>query len=168
LGILPEQITDIEKTRKETTHLTIHAPIGGVVVEKNVREQQYVKEGDMLYRIAELDPIWLYLDIYEYDLGWIRYGQPVDVTVEAYPGEVFHGTVVFIDPYLNDASRTVKVRVNLKNPDYRLKAAMYASAVIHASAGGWNTNRQVWRKYICPMHPEAVADGGTLVFAEWP
>ena len=130
LGILPEQIEQIEQSRQVTAHLTVYAPIGGVIIEKNVREQQYVSEGDMLYRIAELDPIWLYLDVYEYDLGWIRYGQSVDVSVEAYPGEVFAGTVVFIDPFLNDQTRTVKVRVNLKNPGYRLKPAMYASAVI--------------------------------------
>ena len=72
------------------------------MIEKNIQEQQYVKEGDILYRIAELDPIWLYLDIYEYDLAWIRRGQSVDVTVEAYPGEIFHGTIVFIDPFLDD------------------------------------------------------------------
>jgi Cu(I)/Ag(I) efflux system membrane fusion protein len=160
LGILPEQIAEIEQTRRENTHLTIFAPIGGVVIEKNVREQQYVKEGDMLYRIAELDPIWLYLDIYEYDLGWIRYGQKVDVTVEAYPGEVFQGTIMFIDPFLNDETRTVKVRVNLKNPDYRLKAAMYASAVIHVGvrADGTPEPTGLEGKFTCPMHPEVVAD----------
>ena len=79
---------------------------------------------------AELDPIWLYLDIYEYDMGWVRYGQAVDVTLEAYPGETFHGTVTFIDPYLDDTTRTIKVRVNLPNPDRRLKPAMYATAAI--------------------------------------
>jgi Cu(I)/Ag(I) efflux system membrane fusion protein len=160
LGILPEQIAEIEKTRRETTHLTIYAPIGGVVVEKNVREQQYVKEGDMLYRIAELDPIWLFLNIYEYDLGWIRYGQSVDVTVEAYPGDVFRGTIVFIDPFLNDQTRTVNVRVNLKNPDYRLKPAMYASAVVHVRlrADGAPEPTGMEGKYICPMHPEVVSD----------
>jgi Cu(I)/Ag(I) efflux system membrane fusion protein len=114
----------------------------------------------MLYRIAELDPIWLYLDIYEYDLAWIRYGQPVEVTVEAYPGEVFGGTIVFIDPFLNDETRTVKVRVNLKNPDYRLKPAMYATAAIHVQLRSDGTPRPsgLEGKFICPMHPEIVRD----------
>ncbi|MGD9856581.1 MAG: efflux RND transporter periplasmic adaptor subunit [Planctomycetaceae bacterium] len=160
LGLLPEQIAEIEKSRQVTTHLTIYAPIGGVVVEKNVREQQYVKEGDMLYRIAELDPIWLYLDIYESDLGWIRYGQTVDVAVEAYPGERFQGTVVFLDPYLDDETRTVKVRVNLKNGDYQLKPAMYASAAIHVRlrTDGTPEPTGLEDKFICPMHPEVVAE----------
>lgn len=160
LGILPEQIEEMEKSRKETTHLTIYAPIGGVVIEKNIREQQYVSRGDMLYRIAELDPIWLYLDAYESELAWVRFGQFVDVTVEAYPGETFRGTVVFIDPFLNDETRTVKVRVNLKNSDYKLKPAMYASATIRVRLRPDGTPQPTGLegKYICPMHPEIVRD----------
>lgn len=160
LGILPDQLTQIEKSRKTSTHLTIYAPIGGTVIEKTIRAGQYVKEGDMLYRIADLDPIWLYLDVYEYDLGWVRYGQPVDVTLEAYPAETFRGVVVFIDPYLDDRSRTVKVRVNLKNPDRRLKPAMYASALIRVRLlpNGTPEPTGLEGKFICPMHPEIVQD----------
>jgi Cu(I)/Ag(I) efflux system membrane fusion protein len=171
LGILPEQIAAIEKNRQVTPHLRIFAPIGGVVIEKNIKEQQYVKEGDTLYRIAELDPIWLYLDIYEYDLAWIRRGQPVDVTVEAYPGEVFQGTTVFIDPFLDDRTRTVKVRVNLRNPDNRLKPAMYATAVIRVRlrADGTPAPTGLEGKYICPMHPEVVQDApGKCPICEMP
>src|SRR5262249_43108584 len=78
LGILPGQLAEIEKSRETSTHLTVYAPMGGTVIEKNVRAGQYVKEGDPLYRIADFDPIWLFLDVYEYDLAWVRYGQPVD------------------------------------------------------------------------------------------
>ncbi|MEX2306187.1 MAG: efflux RND transporter periplasmic adaptor subunit [Pirellulales bacterium] len=160
LGILPEQVAEIENQRQVKRNLTIYAPIGGVIIEKNVRDQQYVQKGEMLYRIAELDPIWLYLDIYEYDLAWIRYGQPVEVSVEAYPGETFGGTIVFIDPFLNDESRTVKVRVNLKNPGYRLKPAMYATAAIHVrlQSDGTPQPTGLEGKFICPMHPEIVRD----------
>lgn len=160
LGILPEQLAEIEKSRRPSTHLTIYAPIGGTVIEKTVRAGQYVREGDQLYRIADLDPIWLYLDVYESDLAWVRYGQAVDVTLEAYPGEVFRGTVVFIDPYLDDKTRTVKVRVNLKNPDRKLKPAMYASALIRARlrADGTPEPTGLEGKYICPMHPEVIQD----------
>ncbi|MCI0683745.1 MAG: efflux RND transporter periplasmic adaptor subunit [Gemmataceae bacterium] len=160
LGILPEQIQAIEKSRKRATHLTIYAPIGGTVIEKSVRVGQYVKEGDVLYRIADLDPIWLYLDIYEYDLGWVRFGQPVDVTLEAFPGETFRGTVAFIDPFLNERTRAVKVRVNLKNSERRLKPGMYASAAIEVRIrpDGTPAPTGLEGKYICPMHPEVVRD----------
>lgn len=160
-GILPGQTTEIEKSREAKTHLTVYAPIGGTVIEKSVRVGQYVKEGDPLYRIADLDPIWLYLDVYESDLAWVRYGQAVDVGVEAYPGEPFRGTVVFIDPFLDDKTRTVRVRVNLKNPERKLKPAMYASAVIRARLrpDGSAEPTGLEGKYICPMHPEVVKDG---------
>lgn len=160
LGILPGQIAEIEKSKEVKTHLTVYAPIGGTVIEKTVRAGQYVKEGDPLYRIADLDPIWLYLDVYEYDLAWVRYGQQVDVTLEAYPGEQFRGTVTFIDPFLDDKSRTVRVRVNLKNPDRKLKPAMYASAVIRARlrSDGSAELTGLEGKYICPMHPEVIRD----------
>src|SRR5262249_52933239 len=120
-GMLPRQIKEIEASGKAPTHLTIYAPLGGTVVEKAVRPGQYVKEGDVLYRIAELDPLWLYLDVYEYDLAWVRFGQPAQVTVEAYPGEVFDGRVVFLDPFLDDRTRSVKARVNLPNPQGKLR-----------------------------------------------
>ncbi|HEX6987657.1 MAG TPA: efflux RND transporter periplasmic adaptor subunit, partial [Planctomycetaceae bacterium] len=131
-GLTSEQIAEIEKSREPKTHLTVYSPLAGTVIEKNVRLGQYVEEGDLLYRIADLGTMWLYLELYEPDVGWVRYGQGVDVTLEAYPGETFRGTVVFIDPFLNDQTRTVRVRVNLPNPDGRLKAGMYATATIRA------------------------------------
>jgi Cu(I)/Ag(I) efflux system membrane fusion protein len=160
LGILPEQLAEIERTRKSSTDLTIYAPIGGTVIEKNVRAGQYVNAGDMLYRIADLDPIWLYLDIYEFDVPWVRFGQGVEVTLEAYPAETFRGVVTFIDPFLDDKTRTVKARVNLKNPDRKLKPAMYASALIRVGllADGTPEPIGLEGKYICPMHPEIVRD----------
>ncbi len=159
-SISPEQIAEIEKSGKARINLTIHAPIGGTVIEKSVREGQYVKEGDMLYRIADLDPIWLYLDIYEYDLGWVRLGQKVEVAVEAYSGEAFPGTITFLDPFLDDKSRTVKARVNLPNPQKKLRPAMYASASIRVKlrADGTPEPTGLEGKYLCPMHPEVVKE----------
>jgi Cu(I)/Ag(I) efflux system membrane fusion protein len=158
LGILDEQIAEIENSRKTTTHLTIYAPIGGTIIEKDVRVGQYVSAGDQLYRIADFDPIWLYLNIYEYDVAWVRFGQPVEVTLEAFPGETFSGSVMFIDPFLDDATRTIRVRVNLKNPDLHLKPQMYASATIRVPlrADGSPAPTGLEGKYICPMHPEIV------------
>ncbi|MDA1018406.1 MAG: efflux RND transporter periplasmic adaptor subunit [Planctomycetota bacterium] len=159
-GLLPEQIAEIEKSRKLQTHVTIYSPLAGTVIEKNVRLGQYVKEGDQLYRIAELDPIWLYLELYEYDIAAVRYGQPVDVALEAFPGETFKGIVTFIDPFLDDRTRTVKVRVNLKNPDRKLKAGMYASATIRVRllSNGVAAPTGLEGKFSCPMHPELIQD----------
>jgi membrane fusion protein, copper/silver efflux system len=98
--------------------------------------------------------------VYEYDLAWVRYGQVAEVTLEAYPGEAFRGVVTFIDPFLDDKTRTVKVRVNLKNPERKLKPAMYAAARIRARlrADGSPEPTGIEGKNICPMHPEVVRD----------
>lgn len=160
LGILPEQIAEIEKSRKTTTDLTIFAPIGGTVIEKDVRLGQYVNAGDQLYRIADLDALWLFLSIYEFDLGWVRFGEQVEVTVEAFPGETFRGMVTFIDPFVDDATRAVRVRVNLPNPDRRLKPQMYAAATIRVGVRSDGTPEPTGLegKYVCPMHPEIIQD----------
>ncbi len=159
-GILPDQIAEFERTRQPREHVTLYAPIPGTVIEKNVRVGQYVQEGDLLYRIAELDPIWLYLDIYEYDIAWVRYGQSVEVALEALPGEIMRGMATFIDPYLNESTRTVKVRVNLPNREQRLKPGMYASATIRVrlEADGSAAATGLEGKYACPMHPEVIQD----------
>lgn len=159
-GLTPQQITEIEQKGAPRTHLTIFSPLGGTVIEKNVRLGQYVEEGDSLYRIADLEVMWLYLELYEYDVGWIQYGQPADVVLEAYPGETFRGTVVFIDPFLNEETRTVRVRVNLPNPAGRLKAGMYATAAIRAPllADGSPAPTGLEGKFFCPMHPEVVSE----------
>jgi Cu(I)/Ag(I) efflux system membrane fusion protein len=158
LGILDAQIGEIEKTRKPTTHLTIFAPIGGTVIEKNVRVGQYLDTGDPVYRIADLDPIWLYLNIYEFDVAWIRFGQAVDVQFEAFPGETFGGSIMFIDPFLDDATRTIRVRVNIKNPERLLKPQMFATATIHVRLrpDGSPVPTGLEGKFVCPMHPEVM------------
>lgn len=159
-GILPAQIAEIEQNRQPRDHVTLYAPIRGTVIEKDVRVGQYVNEGDLLYRIADLDPIWLYLDVYEYDIAWVRYGQTVDVSLEALPGETIRGMVTFIDPFLNESTRTVRVRVNLPNPYRRLKPGMYASATIRVrlNADGSASPSGLEGKFVCPMHPEVIQD----------
>jgi Cu(I)/Ag(I) efflux system membrane fusion protein len=142
------------------THLTINAPISGTVIHKKALEGMYVKMGDQIYTIADLSRVWLYLDIYEYDLAWIKYGQMVEVTTEAYPGEVLEGRIVFVDPFLDEKTRTVKVRVNVPNPEGTLKPGMYANAYIKVKVGtgGQVEMADLAGKYIGPMHPEIVQD----------
>lgn len=158
LGILDDQIREIEASRKPTTHLTIYAPMGGTVIEKNVRVGQYLKTGDPVYRIANLDPIWLYLNIYEYDVGWIRFGQKVNVQLEAFPGENFAGSIMFIDPFLDDPTRTIRIRVNIQNPNRLLKPQMFASATIHVRLRPDGTPEPTGMEgmFVCPMHPEII------------
>jgi len=161
LGLTAEQIEQIEKTGKPVDYLTIYAPIGGVVIHKNATEGMYITEGTKLYTIADLSRLWVKLDAYESDLPWLQYGQEVEFATEAYPGEVFKGRITFIDPILNDKTRTVKVRVNVDNINDRLKPDMFVRAVVRSQGAhsGKVMAPEMAGKWICPMHPSIVKDG---------
>jgi Cu(I)/Ag(I) efflux system membrane fusion protein len=164
LGLTVEQISDIESSGRTVTHITIYSPIGGIVIHKNATEGVYVDTGTPIYTVADLSRLWVKLDAYESDLSWIRYGQKVEFTTEAYPGEVFEGTINFIDPVLNDMTRTVKLRVNVDNMDGKLKPEMFVRAVVRSQValGGKVMVPEMAGKWICPMHPAVVkTEAGT-------
>jgi Cu(I)/Ag(I) efflux system membrane fusion protein len=157
-GLNDEQIAEIETAGEPVTHLTIYSPIGGVVIEKSATEGMYVDVGTRIYTVADLSKLWVKLDAYESDLPWIRYGQEVEFSTEAYPGQVFKGVISFHDPVLNAKTRTVKVRVNVDNPDGKLKPEMFVRAVLRAKVarGGAVMDSNLEGKWICPMHPSVV------------
>ncbi|UCE17559.1 MAG: efflux RND transporter periplasmic adaptor subunit [Gemmatimonadota bacterium] len=132
-GLSTEQIDEIKGRGKVVDHTTIRAPVGGVVIEKQGFEGMYVQTGTPLYTIADLSQVWVSLDAYESDMMWLHSGQDVEFTAEAYPGETFLGQVAFIDPFLNEKTRTVRLRVNVPNPDGRLKPGMFVRSRIRAN-----------------------------------
>ncbi|MEZ5278681.1 MAG: efflux RND transporter periplasmic adaptor subunit [Opitutaceae bacterium] len=159
--LLPEQIDGIIRNGTARDLFELKAPLGGVVVQKNVKEGDYVKTGDPLFRIADLSVLWLPLKAFESDLQWLRYGQKVAFQVESFPGESFEGRIVFFDPVLDDRTRTVGVRVEVPNPDGRLKPGMFARAIVysHIASGGRVIAPELAGKWISPMHPEVIKDG---------
>ena len=160
LGLTKDQIDKIESSGKTLTHVTIYSPLGGIVIHKHTAEGTYVNTGTPIYTVADLSRLWVKLDAYESDLVWIRYGQEVEFTTEAYPGEVFKGTISFIDPVLNDKTRTIKVRVDVANPQGKLKPEMFVRAIVRSglAQGGRVMAPEMAGKWICPMHPSVVKD----------
>ena len=160
LGLTERQIQDIEKASKPLDRLTIYAPIGGVVIEKQATEGMYVNTGTKIYTIADLSQMWVLLDAYESDMMWLRYGQDVSFEVEAYPGKTFHGTISFIDPRLDTKTQTIKLRVNVSNEDGNLKPGMFVRAVVKAEVAeeGKVMAENLAGKWICPMHPDVIKD----------
>jgi len=159
-GLTQDQIKQIEVRGTPSDHVIIQSPMGGIVIHKNAQEGMYVQTGTRIYTIADLTHLWVMLDAYESDLAWLRYGQPVRFSTEAYPGDVFTGTVAFIDPVLDDKRRTVKVRVNVNNTDGRLKPGMFIRGTVQAQVarGGRVMDTALAGKWIGPMHPEIVKD----------
>jgi len=175
-GLTQEQIREIERTAEASQYVTISAPNSGTVIEKHALEGAYVQTGTRIYTVADLSRVWVKLDAYESDLAWLHYGQDVAFTTEAYPGKDFHGKIAFIDPILNPKTRTVKIRVNVENPEQELKPEMFVRAVVKSriAKGGRVFSPDLAGKWISPMHPEIVKDepgtcdicGMTLVSAE--
>lgn len=114
LGMTDEQIAKLPGKTHDNTE--IHAPMSGTVLSRSVYEGQYVKEGEKLFEIADLSKMWFLFDAYERDLPWLKEGQEVEVSTPALPGKVYRSKVGFIDPHLNEMSRSSKVRVELDNP----------------------------------------------------
>ncbi|MFC1489612.1 efflux RND transporter periplasmic adaptor subunit [Candidatus Latescibacterota bacterium] len=158
LGLTQEQISEFENSETPADHVTIYSPMGGIVIHKEATEGMYVTTGMKIFTIADLSQVWVKLDVYESDLEWIRYGQEVEFFSEAYPGEKFTGKIAFIDPVLNDKTRSIKVRVNLPNTAGKLKPDMFVRAVVYSqvAAGGKVMDPSLAGKFICPMHPEIV------------
>jgi Cu(I)/Ag(I) efflux system membrane fusion protein len=131
-GLTDEQVARIEKQRTPSHHLTIRSPLSGVVVHKNAMEGLYIQTGTRIYTVADLSHVWVTLAAYESDLVWLREGQTINFSVEALPGRTFSGTIVFIDPVLNEKTRSVMVRLDVDNGDGLLKPGMFVHAMADA------------------------------------
>lgn len=129
------QIDEIERTRKSLEYLPIVSPATGYVVEKNVVQGASVEPGETLYRIAGLDTVWVEAEVYESDLARIEVGQRAEVTLAYLPGKTFAGRVSFIYPFLEGATRTGTIRVELANPGLSLKPDMYANVDLGEEMG---------------------------------
>jgi multidrug efflux pump subunit AcrA (membrane-fusion protein) len=134
-GIGDEQIRRLEATGRPDLTLDFASPISGTVLQKNVIEGQYVQEGTELYLLADLSSVWLVAQVYEFELGRLRTGQPVAVTAAAHPGRAFDGRIAFIEPVLDAQTRTARVRIVLPNPGGELKPGMFADASLKIPLG---------------------------------
>ncbi len=132
LGLDEKQISNIAEGHQFADHLTVVAPFDGVVIERVATEGQYVKTGSVLYAMADLSSVWVTLEAYERDLPWLRTGQTVQFSIRSNPGLQFSGEILFMDPVLNERTRTVEVRVQVTNKEGLLKPGMLVSAEVQA------------------------------------
>jgi Cu(I)/Ag(I) efflux system membrane fusion protein len=158
MGLTPEQIEKLPTKPANALTSQILAPQSGTVTDKKVYAGQYVQEGETLFEIADFSTMWFMFRAYEQDLPWIQIGQKVDVSTPSLPGKVVTGTIKFIDPNLDEATRAAKVRVELENPlveGRRLFAHRpYADGVVHLQVP---EALAIPRSAIIQTGPEAVA-----------
>ncbi|MCX6992534.1 MAG: efflux RND transporter periplasmic adaptor subunit [Kiritimatiellaeota bacterium] len=128
--ISDEQIAELEKTLQPRKTLRILSPIDGFVVEKNVVEGQMVDPGMKIYRLADLALVWVYAQIYEQDIVYLKLGQEAAMALSYLPGRQFRGRVTYIYPNVDEKTRTARVRMEFHNPGFFLKPGMFASVTV--------------------------------------
>jgi Cu(I)/Ag(I) efflux system membrane fusion protein len=131
----PEELRALDTKRQATEALVFRSPATGVVIDKQALKGLHVMPGQTLYKLADLSRVWIEADIYENELAGVRLGEPATVTLDAYPGERFSGRVAYIYPYLDEKSRTNKVRLELANHGGRLKPGMFAHVELRTRGG---------------------------------
>lgn len=159
-GLTETQIREVESGGMTSDRFTIYAPLGGIVTHLGQREGDYVQTGTVIATVADLSRLWLDLEAYESQLPLLRWGQSVTFTVESHPGEVFRGQISFIEPMVDERTRTAAVRVAVENADRRLKPGMFATAIVRTKvdAHGAIISDALAGKWVGPMHPTVVRD----------
>jgi Cu(I)/Ag(I) efflux system membrane fusion protein len=151
LGIPPEVIDEIERTRKVPATITWSAPRDGVVVERNVSDGMRAKSGDTLFKLVDHSRVWVLVDVTERDLASIVEGQAATVRARTFPDRAFTGAVTRIYPHLAMGTRTARLRIELPNPNGDLRPGMYADVEIATGDA----------KPVVAVPDDAVIDTGT-------
>jgi Cu(I)/Ag(I) efflux system membrane fusion protein len=145
-----EQVEKIERDKEPTRLLTIHSPINGYIIQKQVVEGTRIQPGDKIFDIADLSTLWVIADIYAHELPLIKVGQAARIGVSFFPGKEFSSKIDYIYPTLSGSTRTAKVRFILTNPDGRLKPQMFTDVEVVIDLG---------KRLVIPS--DAVIDTGT-------
>jgi Cu(I)/Ag(I) efflux system membrane fusion protein len=151
------QIKQIEQTGKPIHTLTLYSPVSGFVTQKMAVQGMKVMPGEKLFDIADLSTLWIIADIYEYELPFVKVGQPARITLSYFPGKELSSKIDYIYPTISAETRTAKIRLTLPNPGGQLKPQMFTNVEIKISLG---------KKLVIPE--SAVIDTGTsqVVYVE--
>jgi Cu(I)/Ag(I) efflux system membrane fusion protein len=152
LGLPEVRIRELQGSGKVQRSIEWPSPASGTVLEKRVVEGQRVMAGEELYRIADLSTLWVIAEVAERDIGLITLGSPATVTFRAFPSQPIEARVGFVYPDLKSETRTARVRIEIPNPDSRLKPDMYADIVFRSQADD---------KPVLAVPDNAVIDSGT-------
>ena len=130
LGMLPESIDDLVKTRRINSATRVIASMDGVVLDRKITLGQVIQPADTIFEIADLTHLWLLADVPEQNAGRLQEGQLVEASIGALPNLTLRGKLAFISHTVNPETRTVRVRMELPNPRARYKPAMLATMLL--------------------------------------
>ena len=151
------ELAKLKETGKPVTDLTIYSPVSGYITERSALPNLYVEPSTRLYTVADLSRVWVNAQIFQDDIGRLKPGDRVAITVDSYPGRIFTGAIEEILPQVDMATRTVRVRLAIANPGLKLKPGMFVNVDVKSSLG---------RQLVVPT--SAVFQSGTrqLVFLD--
>jgi Cu(I)/Ag(I) efflux system membrane fusion protein len=130
LDVPAHQVHELEESREIKKYIHIHAPWAGTVIRIGARAGQFVTPSTELYMMVNLEQVWVFADVYEYELPWVKVDDVVEMTLASVPGKTFHGTLDYIYPYAESRTRTTKVRLVFDNADRLLRPDMFADITI--------------------------------------
>ncbi len=134
-GLTADQIQKLGQDAVVANTVTITAPMDGLILQKLSQEGAYVEEGTSIFQLADLSSVWAEINVPEQVIRFVRVGQSIPIRSEAYPSERFVGKVIFISPVEDQSSRTIRVRLSLANPSYKLRPQMTFTAIIRSELG---------------------------------
>lgn len=163
LGMTSSQIKKLKISKTPKSRLTLNSQVTGTVIKKNKVQGSYIKTGEIIYEVADLSTVWLLLDLFPEETAYLKFGLKVKANIRSAPDKDFIGRISFINPIINQRTRTVRVRVEIPNPDGILKPGDYADANIEVPLGSSGSGSKTFDpelsgKYISPMHPQIVSD----------
>jgi RND family efflux transporter MFP subunit len=134
-GVAETEIAAAKETGKAIPDLEIASPVSGYITERNALPNVYVEPATRLYSIADLSRVWVYAQIFQDDVGRLKPGDPARITLDSYSGSVFQGRIESILPQVDMATRTVRVRLDIANPEVKLKPGMFVKVDFETNLG---------------------------------
>jgi RND family efflux transporter MFP subunit len=139
LGLSEQRVNALRSPSQITSEVAVPAPVSGSVTTRSVNQGEVIEANKELLKVTNLSTVWVIAQIYEKDLGRMRSGTGASVTTDAYPGKLFRGQVTYIDPNINQQTRTAQVRIELANPGQIFKVGMYVNVTFGALGTGEKT-----------------------------
>ncbi len=160
LGIRPNQINEMVRTRDVSGLLSVKCPSDGVLLDSRVHPGQYVNKGDVVYRIAQPDPLWLFCEVPVRELPWISIGRRINVAVQGNPSTTLPAVITVISPTVDSINQTIQIGVPLPNRDGKLRRYMAVNGTVRVAvlANGTPEPTGMEGKFICSTHPQFVQD----------
>jgi membrane fusion protein, copper/silver efflux system len=135
LGVSPQETSELERTGQPTDRLVVRSQLEGIVSEAPMKVGMSVKRGDKLMTVLDLSSLWLWANFYENEVGLLREGQSVRVSLPAHPNRSVNGRIALIGPTIDPVKRTAMVRIDIPNPDGQLRPGMFATVMAEIDAG---------------------------------